>query len=357
LLAALACCSLLPGLLSGQSVHGRVLDANSRRAIVGALVELRDLTGKPLRIVLTSGSGNFEITTPAAGRYFYRIAAIGYAPRPPAPITVPADGLNLGDLTLSATVMRLPDLLAIGHGKFCGKSKVPDETFDRILESANTSLEIIAATIDSRRVGFDVLEIHERSLYSAMGAIVIADSMTLPLARWPVQSIDPDSLRAFGFGREVRPGDPGSREYYGPDPRVLFADWFLASHCFSLDKVKAGAETLHVRFAPAAKSKLIDIGGELLLDAHNLALLQFSFTHRNLPSWMPDQASGGDMEFQQLASGLWIAASWSIWAPVERLPGPNNPAEVAGRTETRGHVIKVYLGGVDSTGVKTDSAH
>ncbi len=187
--------------------------------------------------------------------------------------------------------MRLPDLLAVSRGRYCGRKGLSDETFGRLLESAHSALDIIAATIRSRELRFTVTEIRTRTLYSAMGGITSADTTTLPLLAWPVQSIDPDSLRVFGFSREVRPGDPATRVYYGPDPRVLFADWFLDGHCFSLAHFKAGDDTLHVRFVPARKDKLVDISGELLLDAHHLALLQFS-VHPPEPPRLGDAERG-----------------------------------------------------------------
>ena len=71
----------------------------------------------------------------------------------------------------------------------------------------------------------------------------------------------------------------------------------------------------------------MDVAGELVLDAHNLALLQFSFTLRNLPNWMPDEAAGGDMEFSPLESGLWMTKSWAIWAPSGRRVGDGRAAQ------------------------------
>ena len=124
----------------------------------------------------------------------------------------------------------------------------------------------------------------------------------------------------MGFSRDLEPGNESTRRYYGPDPRVLFSDWFLESHCFALDKPdrKRGTDTLHLRFAPARKSPLVDVGGELVLDAHDLSLLQFSFALTNLPKWMAEDAAGGDMQFTRLSSGLWMTKNWAMWAPIGR---------------------------------------
>jgi Carboxypeptidase regulatory-like domain len=334
-----------PVAASAQVVRGRVVDAVSGVPLTGAMVDIRDANGRSVQVAFTPASGFFTIDVPGAGTYQYRVAAIGYAPRGPVPITVTVAGRSLGDIRMTATVMRLRDLVAVSHGRFCGKKTLSDDTFSRLLESAHTALDIIAATIRSRQLQFQVEEIRSRTLYGAMGGITSADTTELPLLAWPVQSIDPDSLRVFGFGREITPGDPDTRVYYGPDPRVLFSDWFLDSHCFSLAKYKPGDDTLHIRFVPAHKSKLVDIAGDLMLDAHHFSLLQFTFTHQNLPNWMTPDAAGGDMRFVPLPSGLWMVAAWEIWAPIEGLPNAYHGPEMAGITQIRGQVSRVFAGG------------
>ena len=336
---------VLPVALISQSVRGRVLDA-ARRPLLGALVELRDPGGHSLKIILTTPSGGFQFDVPAPGRYLYRVAAIGYQPQPSGPIDVPADGIVLPDIVLRAMIMRLPDLVALGRGRFCGKSGLADEMFERLLESAHTSLQVMETAVNDKAIGFQVGIINTKTVFGGFNNFAVADTVVQKLSAWPVLSIDPDTLKAVGFGRTREPGNEATREYYGPDARVLFANWFLDSHCFTLDKPvnkKVAPDSLHLRFAPARKSKLVDVAGELVLDAHNLALLQFSFALRNLPNWMPDEGAGGYMEFAPLKSGLWMTRSWAIWAPLAGI-GSERRLSVAGQVETYGFVTKVYTG-------------
>lgn len=335
---------LAPCGLHAQSLHGRVVDPQ-QRPLAGALVELRDVEGRSLKIALTAPSGAFILDAPAAGHYLYRVAAIGFQPKRPSPIDIPVDGVRLPDLILQPMTMRLPDLVALGRGRFCGKSGLADETFDRVMESANNALQIMEATVNAGTTGFEVGVIHTRTVYGAYANFAVADTLLQPLARWPVQSIEPDTLRTYGFSRQRTAGDEGTREYYGPDARILFADWFLAGHCFTVDKPKKNQspDSLHLRFAPARKGKQVDVGGELVLDAHNLALLQFSFTLRNLPNWMPDESAGGEMEFSPLQSGLWMTRSWAIWAPIAGVGGGRR-ISVAGQIETYGFVTRMFSG-------------
>jgi hypothetical protein len=244
--------------------------------------------------------------------------------------------------------VRLPDLVVVARQRFCGKTGFSDEVFGQLLESSRTALQVIEATIRSREVGFQVAIINSRILYGPVNNFITADTVVRELAAWPVRSVPADTLQAYGFGRQMIAGSEGSREYYGPDPQVLFSDWFLATHCFTLDKVKKGSDTLHVRFAPVRKTRKIDIRGELLLDARDLSLKAMTFGHTNLPSWMPEQAAGGEMEFLRMSNGLWVSRAWAIWAPIAGLSwgsGGIGPSE-AGIAEVRGFVTRMF---VDST--------
>jgi hypothetical protein len=339
---------LVPGLVAAQSLRGRVLD-QTRHPLIGALIEVRDSAGRPLPTTVTAASGGFMVPLPGPGSYRYRVAAIGFVPRPFETVRIPADGLVLADLVLQTMTMRLPDLIAVGGNRHCGKSGVSDDIFSRVLESAHTALDVMEATIRSHQVSFEVARINTRTQYGILTNFEVADTTLQTMSRWPIQSIEPDTLRLLGFGRLLAPGDENTREYYGPDARVLFSDWFLETHCFKIDRPdrRHPSDSLHLRFAPARKSKIIDISGDLVLDPHNLSLLQFTFTHTNLPNWMPDGSAGGEMQFTRLKSGLWIARTWAIWAPAPAFGFDSRRYLVAGDVETHGWVLRVM--GPDST--------
>ena len=107
--------------------------------------------------------------------------------------------------------------------------------------------------------------------------------------------------------------------YHGPDLRVLFADWFLDAHCFSFDlnDKDEAAGIIRVKYEPKGKSKLVDVSGELVLDATNMALREFTFVHRNLPSHIKEGKAGGMIAFARLESGAWLPVRWEIFAPIE----------------------------------------
>ncbi len=327
-----------------QSVRGRILDGKTHLPLSGALVDLRDTTNRSILVQITSPAGAFLLAAPGSGRYLLRVVAIGYTPRPPTAIVVSPAGLTLPDIAMTPVSVRLPDLVVVARQRFCGKTGFSDVVFSQLLEGSRTALQVIEATIRSGQVGFQVTVVTSHTFYGPINNYITADTLVRSLAAWPVRSVPADTLRAFGFGRELTPGDEGSREYYGPDPQVLFSDWFMATHCFTLAKVKQGSDTLHVRFAPVRKARTIDIRGELLLDAHDLSLHALTFNHINLPSWMPEEAAGGEMRFLRMATGLWVTRDWAIWAPIAGLSWSGNGApSMAGLAEVRGYVTRIFV--------------
>ena len=348
----IAIATVVPGRLAGQGLRGRVLDI-SRDPIAGALIELQDSAGLPMQSVITAASGGYQLSAPRTGAFRFRVAAIGYQPRAAVAVSLGAGTTVIPDIILQRLSMRLPDIVALGRGRYCGRSGVTGDLFGNLLESAHTALQVIDATIRSGTMQFEVARITTRTLYGPFLNFAIADTSVQPMTRWPVQSIDPDTLRVVGFSRTRQPGDESTREYYGPDPRVLFADWFLESHCFTVDKPgrKRSSDTLHLRFAPARKSRLVDVSGELVLDTRDLSLLQFSFVLKNLPSWMPDEGAGGHMQFSRLPSGLWMTRSWAIWAPIAGISSVGRRLSVAGEMETYGWVDRIVTRDTASVGV------
>jgi Carboxypeptidase regulatory-like domain len=340
---AVALALLLAGPLAAQQLRGRIVDAHTGAGINAALAELRDSAGRSLGITLASPSGGFVLTAPVPGWYFLRVAAIGYARRPLQPVQVPVGGVTVAPVALEPTVLRLRDLLAIAHNTYCGKRSLSDEVFGRLLESARNALDIIDATIASHQYVFLTRMIHSRTTFGLALDTQRADTTWELLTQWPVESIDPDTLRAVGFERSVVRDGARFVEFYGPDPRVLFSGWFLDDHCFKLGKVsRGGQDTLRITFTPARKAKRVDISGELVLDAHNLALLALQYTHENLPKWMKKHSAGGTMTFLPQASGLWITTRWALWGPIEGDSwfDPSHP-QMAGMSERSGQVIRV----------------
>jgi hypothetical protein len=308
----------LPAIAGGQAIRGRVIDAVQNVPVAGALVELQDSTGRALQRGLSSPTGTFRFVVPAPAPYRVRIAAIGYTMHPIEPVRVSDADAVMPDIRLDPAATILPDVVAAGKRRACGRELLEDPLLGRLLEGGRASLTLIEATLG---IGarFTVQEVVTRTLDLSRGKAVRADTSRRQLAAWPLQSIDPAILQVEGFSRVLTPEEGRGRVYNGPDLRVLFADWFLDTHCFSVapnDKDEA-AGVIRVKYEPKGKSKLVDVSGELVIDAANMALRELSFVHRNLPSHIKEGKAGGMIAFARLESGAWLPVRWEIFAPIE----------------------------------------
>jgi hypothetical protein len=137
---------------------------------------------------------------------------------------------------------------------------------------------------------------------------------------WPVASAPPDSLAKYGFVHEParNPADlltaPGP-VYFGPDAKILFSDWFLDGHCFSVLSPTEAANDIVVAFAPARGARR-DIRGKLTLDRQTLELRALDFWYTGLGRWVTGDSAGGRLSFRRLTTGAWIIDRWVIRAPI-----------------------------------------
>jgi hypothetical protein len=314
-------------------VRGRVVDAVTQAPVASALVELRNRSGASIITGIASSSGAFQLVAPTTGTYVLRVIAIGYRPRPLQDITVPADGLPLGDLVLNPVEFRLRDLVALGPAKSCGRKRVlADDLLGRLLSNARNALDVMSRSVGTHQVSFTAMSVAS----NIQPGQSTADTVQQLLTRWPLESIDERTLQTHGFG-EV--GGNLLKTLYGPDPQTLFSEWFMDSHCFALQPVKTATDTLRIAFTPAAKSSRIDVSGELDLDPRTFALLRLAFQGENLPHSVDRHAAGGEIHFTPLPSGLWLPASWTIWAPIQGTSTCD--WRVIGLSERRGAVLTV----------------
>jgi Carboxypeptidase regulatory-like domain len=364
--AVLWCTCVMPWPLHAQSILGRLVDSTSGTGVSGALVELHDVTGAIVRHTVTSISGQFLLGTPGPGRYQLHVAAIGYGRHELIPVPVDTADVTVPDIRMSGVVITLRDLVALGGKRQCGTSGVDNATFSRLLDGAEQALQVMEGTVESNDVAFDV-DIINRRITGRNQADTLADTTHSAMHNWPVQSIAPDSLRKVGFARPMTSKEGTGWIYYGPDLRVLFSDWFLAGHCFTLAHAAQGDSTLHLRFEPVHHTRNVDIMGEMVLDRQTLALESLSFKHIYFPFGALDGASGGELQFLHVAAGVWLPVRWTLWAPIaveHRLiarpmiggntittgslapmnaNGRLTGVTVLGRVETHGELVRVTL--------------
>jgi hypothetical protein len=324
----------LPALLSAQVMRGRAVSAETGAPVAGALVEVRrgDWTGR----AVTTGSGAFAVTGSGTGRYAVRVAAIGFVPT-----TVERDVgtdavVDLGDVALSRAVFTLEELTVEARSR-CDANPQASSVLGRLLDNAHTALAVMEAGVGQNR--FQVERVARRAVRGRRDSLVTADTTRGELADWPIVGLPPDSLRQVGFS--VSGGDDplAGRQWFGPDVRVLFADWFLESHCFRLERDSRGAGPIEVRFEPADRNGGVDVAGRFEIDRQTLGLRHFAFEHRRLPRGMREGVAGGEMDFAILPSGLWVPTRWRIFAPIQDTEGG-----VAGELSEEGRVVSFREG-------------
>jgi hypothetical protein len=186
------------------------------------------------------------------------------------------------------------------------------------------------------------------------------------LSGWPIKSADPDSLRAWGFERgswpdprKVVPGPNVGPVFYGPDARVLFTEWFLDSHCFTIAKPRSKSDSLLiVRFKPVKNAGRAALEGRYEFDLGNLELRSLVFEFVKQPDWVPEHGAGGAMRFVRLDDGAWLPASWRMRAPVPAANAALGIYEFHGFAETGGYVVEALRpdGSTDDSATATLAA-
>ena len=365
---------------SAQTIRGRLVDATTKAPVTSALVELRDAQGKTVGQNFTSPSGGFLLVAQPNQRYQLRFAAIGYARHAPMDLTLGADPLTILDIALTAVVVTLPDIKAMSGKRACGKNELAPDTFGGLIESARTSLQVMDATMRSAQLGFEMQLVHRlavRGLKESKDSTVSADTVAGVVHEWPVKSLSIDSLQLVGFLRLKTEAEGFGHYYYGPDMTVLVSDWFLETHCFTMDKDRTKGDTVVIKFDPIGHPKYVDVSGTLVIDRATLTMRKVTYELRDIPDGVPDRAAGGEMHFAEKSAGLWVPIDWAIWAPMTKSartiarpvfssppsaagqrggrppmmsPGPTSVPppliQVVGRDERRGKLVRIVpMGG------------
>lgn len=341
--------------VSAQLVHGRVTSSNSGAALIGALVSLEDSLGIARVRVVSSGSGMYSLFAPGAGRWGVRVAAIGYEPARARPITIAGTGDVTLDVALAMRPFQLPALVVRAKGARCFPDPVGEPIVTRLMGEAETALQLVEASIASRRLEF-VTEAWQTRVFEGSPDTLRGFGRSHARASWPIASADLELLRVGGFVHDSGGVIPATGYvensgpiYYGPDATVLFAPWFREQHCFTLDQ-QAGGDSLVVRFAPKSISKgRVDVEGSLVLERETLALRRLAFSYVGLPGWVPRKkgAAGGEVGFVRLSTGLWATDSWRMRAPIQmRKRWGTGGLMLGGWADMGGRVVEMWEAGV-----------
>ena len=343
--ALLATGSFLAGDAAAQAVRGRVVELPNEEPIAGALVALVDAAGVEVTRAATSPSGGFVLAARAAGRYRVLIRQIGQHPWRSQEFGLAAGATYRVTFGVDTRPYELPTLTVEARRSRCGPRPGDSDLLGGLLGAAEVALELARATSDERRLAFSTTT-YLKELTPDLRVLDSVGTGGTRLARWPIESAHPDSLRAWGFVRQPTPERRASsaREepgpiYFGPDARVLFSDWFLASHCFRIEEEEAGL--VEVRFASERRGDRPGIEGRLLLDRGTMELRRLEFEYVSLPRWVPKGKAGGFVELRRLPGGAWVPRAWALRAPQAVRPRGGATLKLRRWLETGGRVTAV----------------
>lgn len=339
-MSCLACLLLvLPmGVLSAQSVRGRLVEQGSELPVAGALVLLQDSAGKRVAQRVSGSEGRYVLQAPAAGLYRIRVLRIGYLPSD-SPVRLPQGETVYHDVSLTNQPVSLPEITIAGT-PMCGDRARGDTLSSALWTQAGTALAITAQTVKARSLRFETV-LENRNINQAGEASVVEALNELNISAWPVRSPPPDTLLASGFVENIEDLDEGPT-WYGPDAEFLLSEPFFGGHCFWTVPPSAVNPVgwVGLAFEPAASDQRTDIRGTLWLDRASGQLRRLDFSYTRVPRWARGFEAGGILVFAPLPEGEWIVQRWMLRVPIPQRTTPGS-MRVYGYRESGGHVSAV----------------
>lgn len=306
---------LVPATAHAQTVVGRVAEEGTLRPLGGAFVVLEDADGRRTAAVLTGRDGRFVIRAGVAGSYRLRTQMIGYA-------TTETDPFRLEPGETAQRLIQVPlravalDGIRVTGGARCRPRPGSGPETARLWEEGRKALEVASWTEKESVVRFHA--IRHRSVLDPRTLRVVERSeegWRGWSGRSPFSSIPAERLATEGY---VRQAADGELTFYAPDADVLLSDLFLDSHCFFVRSPPADEpELIGLGFEPVRRGPHPDIRGVLWLDRGTAELRRLDFGYTAVPT-VPaglHAVAGGRVEFERLATGVWIVRRWWIRMP------------------------------------------
>jgi hypothetical protein len=315
--------------LAAQQVLGRAVRDTDGSPLAEALVVILDRAGHEVARAVTTPSGAFDLRAPA-GRYRLRVQRIGQRGWEAAPFDLAAGQIFKPTFRVPDLPFELGELSASVQRPNCSVTLGDASVGAKLLEAAQTALALAQAEIGKGERSY-VTESYRRTI-PVVGPTEDSVATEGTLAGWPIQSADPDSLRLKGFVQGNWPApNPMSEHpdlgptYFAPDARVLFTDWFLGSHCISVESDPARAAAgrrIVARFKPAKGTRTTaGLEGSLEFDRNSLSLRALNFEFAARPRWAPRGTAAGEIRFARLPDGAWLPVDWHMRVPIPKVTG------------------------------------
>jgi hypothetical protein len=294
---------------TSQTIRGTVIDSLTGFPVRDALVTLVGDDGVVRARSLSLDSGAFAMTAPAPGRYTIRTKRIGYRAVGSAPFDIAEGEVRRHDVLAPTTRVKLPSVTVLAN-RHCVVRPGDGAPAFQLWEEVRTALYQTA--IAQRG---ELYKTHARRWVRELDTLarfVHSDSswQLSNMAQAPFVSVPAEHLERVGF---IERKSADTWYYYAPDADVLLSEVFLRGYCFRVVEGENGL--IGLAFEPAKKGRVSGIAGALWLDAETAELRHLEFRYTKLPWNVPAKHVGGRVEFEQLASGLWIVRRWYVRAP------------------------------------------
>lgn len=337
--------------LAAQQLLGRAVRDVDGTPLLEALIVLLDDRGQERARTVTSPTGGFELRAPGPGRYRIRVQRIGQRGWDTPTFNLAVDQISRPTFRVPDRPFELQELSSSARRPNCAVTLGDASLGANLLEAAQTALALAEAEMAKGGRSY-ATESYHRTV-PVVGPPEDSLALQGKLTGWPIQSADLDSLRVTGFVRGDWPAPSpmnerpeGGPTYFGPDARVLFTDWFLGSHCISVESrtERSGDDgtAIVARFKPAKGTpKKAGLQGSLEFDrALGLRSLSFEFAAR--PRWAPAGSAGGEIRFARLPDGAWLPVEWTMRAPIPRVVDGGYRYRFFGTVEVGGRVTAVH---------------
>jgi predicted small secreted protein len=294
---------------SAQTVRGTVTDSLTGAPVRDALVMLVGNDGVPHGRALSLDAGTYAIAAPLPGRYSLRTKRIGYRAVESAPFDIAEGEVRLQDILAPTIRVHLPSV-TIHAQRQCVVRPGDGMPAFQLWEEVRTAL--YQTSLAQRGDLFQTTARRWARELDTLARFVHSDSswMLSGMAQSPFVAVSVEHLERVGF---IEQKTANTWYFYAPDAEVLLSEVFLSGHCFRVVEGQDGL--IGLAFEPAKKRKVTDVKGVLWLDSTTAALRHLEFGYTRLPWGIPASRVGGRVEFEQLASGLWIVRRWYVRAP------------------------------------------
>ena len=305
----MTCLLALAGHAAAQTVRGVVAEDGAGTPLTGAMVVLFDVDGEVVDRVLTDATGGFITQADHPGRYYVRVARIGYSSLTTDPFDVPVRG-TFRRIDVPIRPIRLRGLDVSGSPR-CEVRPEEGRVTARVWAETRKALEAAAWTQSTGIYRYTLLHFIRDLDRSGDDILDEQRSFSRGSTNAPFVSLPAGELVAKGFVQE----DPDSGTiYHAPDAEAFLSDAFLDTHCMGVRRGDAGS--IGLVFEPIEGRTLPDIKGVLWLDEETAELDRLEFSYVNVSPGREIGEPGGHVAFTRLPNGTWIVREWWIRMPI-----------------------------------------